>query len=189
MGSETKKALQRRALDPLWIRILSEPGRKLDIGGGPDPLPGCENWDSSLGRDGIKLDGVPDGSIQLVYSSHCLEHLPDPVAALTRWWQVLRPGGWLWAEIPDAYLYEHGVFPSRFNSDHKWMFSAYRAYPKVTQPEKHIQVIDLIKFIPDCALWRLNTIDRGYDYGKPDTEDQTQFDVETAVEFCLQKVA
>lgn len=169
MGNETRKALPRRARDPLWVRILSEPGRKLDIGGGQDGLPGAENWELQAGLDGSELTGIPDGSVQLVYSSHCLEHLEYPMASLGRWWNVLQPGGWLWIEVPDAALYEHWVFPSRFNSDHKWLFSAYR----YSDHARHINLASLAMTLKGAELWRCQTIDTNFDYSLPDDVDQT----------------
>ncbi len=39
--------------------------------------------------------------------------------ALVEWWPLVKPGGYLLLTVPDEDLYEQGVFPSRFNSDHK----------------------------------------------------------------------
>ena len=47
-----------------------------------------------------------------VFSSHCLEHMQDPVKcpSLRDWWQLVRPGGVLIVIVPDEDLYEQGIF-------------------------------------------------------------------------------
>jgi SAM-dependent methyltransferase len=42
--------------------------------------------------DGGTLEGVPDGSYDAVLSSHVIEHLANPLAALDHWRRVCRPG-------------------------------------------------------------------------------------------------
>lgn len=44
---------------------------------------------------------LADGTLDYLCSSHVLEHLPDPIAALHEWHRVLRPGGWLYLVVPD----------------------------------------------------------------------------------------
>jgi SAM-dependent methyltransferase len=43
--------------------------------------------------DGGTLEGLPDGAYDAVVSSHVIEHLANPLAALTAWRRVTRPGG------------------------------------------------------------------------------------------------
>lgn len=44
---------------------------------------------------------LPDGEVDYVFSSHCLEHLPDWVAALDYWKQHIKAGGVLFLYLPD----------------------------------------------------------------------------------------
>lgn len=44
---------------------------------------------------------LPDAALDYLCSSHVLEHLPNPLAALHEWHRVLRPGGWLYLVVPD----------------------------------------------------------------------------------------
>lgn len=76
-------------------------GHGLDIGCGAWPLEGA------LGVDLIKSDGhdamnLPerDGGWDFVFSSHCLEHLIDPVAAIEHWKSKLRSAGVLFLHLP-----------------------------------------------------------------------------------------
>lgn len=72
-------------------------GHGLDIGGGRWPLPGAEIVDARLGGDAMCLTPrVWD----YIFSSHCLEHLLDPIAALEHWKSRIRPGGVLFLYLP-----------------------------------------------------------------------------------------
>ena len=99
-------------------------GRVLDIGAGLDPItPQAEVFDKEQG-DAQYLDRYfPSGSFDTVFSSHCLEHMVDPISALKSWFALVKPGGYLVTIVPDEDLYEQGHFPSLFNSDHKSTFT------------------------------------------------------------------
>lgn len=47
----------------------------------------------------------------------------DPGHALTQWWALVKPGGYLITVVPDENLYEQGIWPSAFNPDHKFAFT------------------------------------------------------------------
>ena len=72
-------------------------GRGLDVGAGRWPLPGAMAIDAADGADAMRL---PEGPFDFVFSSHCLEHLADPVGALEHWRSRLRPGGVLFPYLP-----------------------------------------------------------------------------------------
>lgn len=72
-------------------------GRGLDVGAGRWPLPGAVPVDLSADADAMHL---PHGLWDFIFSSHCLEHLPDPIAALVHWSNRLRPGGVLFLSLP-----------------------------------------------------------------------------------------
>lgn len=52
-------------------------------------------------REATNLAGIEDDSYDFVLSSHCLEHVANPLAALHEWRRVTRPGGWLVLALPD----------------------------------------------------------------------------------------
>lgn len=72
-------------------------GVGLDVGGGKWPLPGAICVDIINGQDALSL---PMGVYDYVFSSHCLEHLPNTVAALEHWKSRIRPGGVLFLYLP-----------------------------------------------------------------------------------------
>jgi SAM-dependent methyltransferase len=52
-------------------------------------------------REATALHGMADASYDFVLSSHCLEHLANPLAALREWRRVTRFGGHLVLVLPD----------------------------------------------------------------------------------------
>jgi SAM-dependent methyltransferase len=101
-------------------------GDGIDIGCGDDCLRveqgSVRPWDVAVG-DAQTMTGVPDGSLDFVYSSHCLEHMRSVEISLAHWLRILKPGGFLYTVVPDYILYEKMCWPSRFNGDHKQSFS------------------------------------------------------------------
>ena len=47
------------------------------------------------------LHGIADASYDFLLSSHCLEHVANPLGALCEWRRVIRPGGHLIIILPD----------------------------------------------------------------------------------------
>lgn len=72
-------------------------GHGVDVGGGRWPLEGANSIDLMDGGDAMAL---PHGPYDFVFSSHCLEHLADPVAALEHWKSKIRPTGVLFLYLP-----------------------------------------------------------------------------------------
>jgi predicted SAM-dependent methyltransferase len=181
VSHETSKALARRLRDPNFANLYFV-GRALDIGAGNDSLgKQLAHWpklvsvdDFDVGDgDASRLLGVKDNSYDLVYSSHCLEHLALPWQALARWRDVLRPGGHLVFTVPDFEMYERGVWPSQFNPDHKTRFTfEHTAY--------------LLSEVP--GVIKVERIIEGFDPSLPVTVDQT-FDgqAECSIEVIVRK--
>ncbi|MEK7412475.1 MAG: class I SAM-dependent methyltransferase [Planctomycetota bacterium] len=154
---EASKTL--RLLTPEERALLS--GRGIDIGCGNDPiLPSFTPFDKQHGdaeQITAHVDGV--GAFDVVFSSHCLEHLVHPDKALAAWWSLLRPGGTLMVVVPDAELYEQGYWPSIFNSDHRWRCTI--AHP----PSTATATLDLrraLSALPNAHLVGLRIQDEGY---------------------------
>jgi SAM-dependent methyltransferase len=110
----------------LYPKLLTDNihGRILDIGAGLDPITkNAEVFDKAQGDAQEVLRHFPKESFDTVFSSHCLEHMVDPLEAVTSWYSLVKPGGQLIVIVPDEDLYEQGHFPSIFNSDHKATFT------------------------------------------------------------------
>lgn len=125
-GSEAQKV----ALDIVHLMH----GRVLDLGCGPKKvLPGKNilgidnNIDAKLfgyhanpdiHADCDKLDMFADGSIDVIFSSHLIEHFEETEVVLKEWWRVLRPGGRLILYWPHPHFYPNIGMPGS-NPDHK----------------------------------------------------------------------
>jgi SAM-dependent methyltransferase len=72
-------------------------GEGLDVGAGRWPLPGAIPVELKDGGDAMEL---PHGPFDFVFSSHCLEHLANPIAALEHWIARLKVGGVLFLYLP-----------------------------------------------------------------------------------------
>ena len=154
--NETSKS--RKIWGPLERSVLT--GRGIDIGCGPDPVtPEVRQFDLADG-DANHITRHVHEQFDFVYASHCLEHMHDPRQAVLEWWQLVKPGGHLFFLVPDEDLYEQGVFPSRFNDDHKATFtvSKSRSWSPVS-----INVLDLARSLPGGELVSLVLQDHGYD--------------------------
>lgn len=118
---ETFKARKRRIREGFFLKYCN--GKGLDIGYGGDLLaPNCDGWDLEQGNAQY-LNGVKPGSYDFVYSSHLLEEIPYPVAALKQWFAAVKPGGYLILFVPHRDLYEKRKrLPSRWNPGHKRFF-------------------------------------------------------------------
>lgn len=72
-------------------------GNGLDIGAGAWPFPGATPIDV---KEGTNAYDLPGGQFDYIFSSHCLEHLPNPVEALLHWKTRLCWGGCLFLYLP-----------------------------------------------------------------------------------------
>lgn len=80
-------------------------GSGVDVGGGKWPLPGAVVVDQGPGFEHSSPTNLPEGphpggAWDYIFSSHCLEHLPNPVAALEHWRDMLVDGGVLFLYLP-----------------------------------------------------------------------------------------
>lgn len=177
-------------------------GDGIDIGAGNDSLflyheffplmKSCQSWDLPDGN-AQDMASIPDDTLDFVHSSHCLEHMENPLIALNNWIRILKPGGHLICLIPDEDLYEQGVFPSTFNSDHKHTFSIYK---KKSWSTNSINITDILTSLNyDIEILKIELLNATFRYkiGNLTNEkrlDQTMTPIgECAIEFILRKNA
>jgi SAM-dependent methyltransferase len=194
IGGGTSRSISRRVLDSRFATRYFV-GYGLDVGGGPDSLalfhelfPLIRNvviYDSPQG-DAQKLDNVEDESFDFLYSSHCLEHVRDAAEALANWIRVVKRGGHLIVSVPDEDLYEQGVWPSTFNTDHKITFTLCK---KTSWSPVSVNLFDLLgKFSHLAKPLSVTTNDHGYRYKVARFDQCWTPPSESAVEFILRKL-
>lgn len=156
---ETAKTNRVRAPD-FATKYLK--GKVLDIGCGSDLVcPGAQPFDKEHGDARYIADYLPVESYDTVYSSHCLEHMPDPEAALIQWWSLVKPGGFLVTVVPHEDLYEQGIWPSRFNSDHK---ATFRIGGDTKFSPVSYDINALLSQLPRVKILDIQIQDQGYNY-------------------------
>lgn len=197
--NEASKSIFQKIRDSRYVtRYLVGDG--VDIGAGADCLgmyselfplmKSCRAWDISDG-DAQDMASVPDEYFDFVHSSHCLEHMRNPLVALNNWLRILKPGGHLVCLVPDEDLYEQGIFPSTFNSDHKHTFTIYK---KRSWSNSSINIFDMIASV-DCSVevLKVELLDSTFRYNMSELSGQNRFDQTTtpigecAIEIILKK--
>lgn len=181
-GDETQNSRFRREQEGFFEKYINN-RTVLDIGCGKqkiDPL--ARGWDIAKGDgDATELKGIESESFATIYSSHLLEHIDDPMKALSRWWECLAVGGYLIVAVPDEDLYEQGKWPSIFNPDHRttWTIHKTKSWSPMSK-----NLIDLIKNLPGHKVISLRILDTRYDYTQHLSDQGT---AERQVEVIVQK--
>jgi SAM-dependent methyltransferase len=190
---ELSKSIQRRLHDANFATRYFR-GDGIDIGSGPDPLgnyielfpliSSVRAWDMKDG-DAELMASCADEQFDFVHSSHCLEHMRNADIALKNWFRILKPGGHLLVIVPDEDMYEQGIFPSTFNTDHKWTFTVFKTS---SWSNRSRNLVDLIPPLGESAdLIKLEQLTGSYRYALPRL-DQTQTPIgESAIEFIVRK--
>jgi SAM-dependent methyltransferase len=86
-------------------------GHGVDVGAGHWPLPGAIALDLLRGPGRKRsIRDFDDGTLDYVFSSHCLEHIAEWEAELAVWIDKIKPGGTLFLYLPhpDCGIWEPG---------------------------------------------------------------------------------
>lgn len=108
------------------LRILLQPNQTiLDIGGADGPLGlGSVIVDKQkvdIWGNPVKHRSIADfEEVDVIYSSHMLEHLEDPEMVLEAWASKLKAGGYLILHVPSVFgfIYWHRTI----KPEHKWVY-------------------------------------------------------------------
>lgn len=176
MARETWKATQRRmkeadaGLFP-WREIFQ--GEILDAGCGGDILdfPNVTPFDTPHGDLNQLSKYFKPEQFFTIASSHSLEHMKNPTAALRDWLTLVKPGGYIVATTPDWGSYERFTYPSKHNPDHRSSWSM--IYKGSTFPI-HCHIPTFLAQFNDVAEIRLmRYVEENYNWKLPPTTDQT----------------
>jgi SAM-dependent methyltransferase len=189
MANETSKAMRRRwqETDFPWKEIFK--GRGIDVGCGPDKLPfdECIPFDQGDGDANQLSKYMESESFDYLNSSHCLEHMHDPEAALHDWLKAVKSGGHVVIEVPDLF-YENFQYPSVKNPDHKSSWSAvYQTSPFPI----HVYLPEFYPKFTEAKVLLSRLVFRNYDWSLPREFDQTWDEsrgCELWWEFVMQKL-
>lgn len=174
VGEESRKTWKEKVNFGFFNKYMS--GSGLDIGGTGyltnvhAILPTATIVDLNYpGYDGLKLP-FESNSQDYVYSSHCLEHIDDPVSTVIEWFRVIKPGGHMIITVPHQWLYERKrSLPSQWNADHKMFYT----------PAKLLQVIEHALPVNTYRIRHLQDNDEGHTYGVPvEIHADGQYDIE-----------
>lgn len=111
MGSKGKNWLLQKFAFVKWLYLAKRENIYLELGSGPKKGRGAWTTVDERGADicydlrkGLPL---PDNTVDKIYSSHMLEHIPFPQLKefIVECHRVLKPGGELSICVPDASLY------------------------------------------------------------------------------------
>ena len=158
-------------------------GKGIDIGCGNDPiLDNVERFDIEDG-DANQIGKYVKKQFDFVFSSHCLEHMKNPYHTIQQWWSLVKDNGYLYLIVPDENLYEHGHFPSKHNTDHKWTFSLLK---QKNANVRSINIIEMLSSLKNARLLKLEVQDNNYNYLLEET-DQTLGNATAQICCCIQK--
>jgi predicted SAM-dependent methyltransferase len=136
------KMLQR--LEEVKALPTSSPGCYLHLGCGPLILDGWVNIDKYHEHQQVVQSDISklvyeNNSIDAIYSSHALEHLPyrKARAALIDWGRVLKPGGVLYLAIPDLEEIMRLMLNKEVQHEHKWEWYIYTLFGYQVDPAKY----------------------------------------------------
>lgn len=123
-------------------------GQGIDIGANRWPFPGATPIDDGIGENAYRLERVHEGSLDYVFSSHCLEHLARWQGALRTWIGKLKPGGVLFLYLPheSCALWRPGA---------PWVGGAHKWSPtwQVLKPFLENCGMEVVEYDPSCDTY------------------------------------
>jgi SAM-dependent methyltransferase len=128
------------------------------------------------GYDGRTLP-FGDGSPDAVYSSHCLEHIPDYVKAIQEWYRVTKVNGHIITVVPNAALYERRKRPPSMHN---------RGHVRFYTPASLVAAFGAALQANSCRVRHLAENNYGYRY---DTDPESHPVGCYEIELVIQKIS
>lgn len=140
-------------------------GKVIDIGGGNDIVgENIESFDLQHGDAQHILKYKDLESYDCVYSSHCLEHMEDVPSAISKWWELLKPGGHMIVVVPHEDLYEQKIWPTVFAGGDGGHKATFRLKTSKTWSPVSYDVLELAQELPNSLIISAEVQDLNYDY-------------------------
>lgn len=163
-----------------YVSELLQAPRVIDVGfrgSATDPEP-IVSWAVGVDTDYPGYDGIhlpfADESQDVIFASHCLEHIEDPDNALRDWYRTIKNHGHVVILVPHQHLYERKAAPpSRFTGDHRRFYTP-------------ISLLGEFERAFPVGGWRLRSLrdfDEGFDYTVSSSQHaRGQCEIEAVVE-------
>lgn len=190
---EQSKAAKRRFFDGNFHNRYFI-GDGIDIGGKPDPFSqyigvfplvnSVKIWDLEDG-DAQYMNKCDNEVYDFLVSSHCLEHMVDVYEAFKNWLRIVKNGGYLIITVPDEDMYEQGIWPSKYNEDHKWTFTINKLD---SWSARSINIIDLLNFFNnDIEIEKIQKISDFYNSNLNQIDQTMNPNIESCIEIIIKK--
>lgn len=179
---ESAKSHERRVREGWYEKYCPVKKNGIDIGCSFDPIHDhFDQWDMAFGDgDAVTMDGIASNTYHTVYTSHILEHVWNPLAAIRRWFDILAPEGHLIICVPHRDLYEKRLtLPSRFNDDHKTFWLPSRYEPPNTFSLSHTITDALMG--REYELLALTVLNEGWEPFPPEVHSCGEYAIEAII--------
>lgn len=135
----------------------------LDVGGALGPLGFnsiiVDKLEKDINGNPIKYHSITeiDFDVKTIFSSHLLEHLPNPVKHLQRCSRLIVPGGYCIVHVPSIYNMTNHPY---FKDSHMWLFAAdgltvQAGYSHILPLRKLMEMyfeLEYIEYVSDCSI-------------------------------------
>ena len=86
---------------PVAHQVLKGVGYDIGYAKSQWKFPPAIGIDMNDSKDAFHADHLPPDTVDYIFSSHCLEHVPNYASTLDYWMRHLKPGGVLLLYLPD----------------------------------------------------------------------------------------
>lgn len=140
-------------------------GKVIDIGGGTDAVTeAAEVFDFQQGDAQHIAQYRDKETYDCVYSSHCLEHMSDVPSALSQWWDLVKPGGYMVLIVPHEDLYEQMIWPSVASTGDYCHQFTFRLGGKDSWSPVSFDIRHLVSSLEGSQIISAEVQDDNYDY-------------------------